>query len=120
MEEIPVVVRTSLLEETAELLLQKAWNLDEDCDYGRSGEENIGIQIKICIRAAHHLFTMTTMLGFQIITIPGTLATEQRNKKAQDNSLLLLWLSRHGRCFKVHKKEREFSGVSGIDEEFTP
>ena len=43
MEEIPVVVRTSLLEETAELLLQKAWNLDEDCDYGRSEEENISI-----------------------------------------------------------------------------
>ena len=60
------------------------------------------------------------MLGFQIITIPGTLATEQRNKKAQDNSLLLLWLSRYGRSFKMHKKEREFSGVSGIDEEFTP
>ena len=78
-----------------------------------------GKLIKI-IRTPHHLFTMTTMLGFQIITIPGTLATEQRNKKAQDNSLLLLWLSRYGRSFKMHKKEREFSGVSGIDEEFTP
>ena len=36
VEQIPVVVRTSLLEETADFLFQKSLNLDADCDYGRS------------------------------------------------------------------------------------
>ncbi len=49
VEHIPAVVRTSLLQETGDLLFQRSLLSGVDCDYGRQGDQEGKISLCNCL-----------------------------------------------------------------------
>lgn len=100
VEHLPVVVRTSLLEETGEFLYHKSSLAGVDCNYGRS-----------------LLYLLHLLLSSEVRRLKVRIGVNKSISKLIQNStgytMLLLRMSRHGRGAEVYKKERIFFGTLG-------